>query len=125
MSKDTPAGLFLPKRSAAALERKRLSKVIALACILGVIYGEAKGEPEIGRQAVAHVILNSAKAQTRPPCAIVNAPRQFYRVTPPSNFTIKLADTDPTGGALYFKNYPGKWGNKRFIKRIGGHYFYE
>ena len=41
------------------------------------VYGEARGEPAVGQQAVASVILNRARSGGGSPASIVSAPHQF------------------------------------------------
>ena len=108
-------------------------------CLSKVVYHEARGEPILGQQTVAHVVLNRAERWKRPICAIVYAPSQFSWtskvVSSPFGSSWLLAKEiagnlgpDPTGGALYFHNtsvHPS-WANKKqFTVQIGRHKFYK
>lgn len=44
-------------------------------CLATAIYGEAQGEPAIGKVAVAYTVLN--RAVKKPVCAVVLAPKQY------------------------------------------------
>lgn len=88
--------------------------------IVRTVAGEAGGEPALGQQAVASVILNRASATGLPPSAIVSQPGQFeawhkvQHLSPDSPVYQNVAATiapvlsgdasDPTGGATHFLN---------------------
>ena len=93
-------------------------------CLKGVVYAEARGEPRLGQEAVAHVVLNRSINSGTEVCSTVRKKRQFRQAPPPQSFEVSIAGPDPTGGATYFRNYPGRWGHRRFLKQIGKHYFY-
>ncbi|MBU6231645.1 cell wall hydrolase [Patescibacteria group bacterium] len=100
-----------------------MSKLAAL-CLLSVVYGEARGEPEEGKQAVASVVLNRSRDSGKTICEVTKEKGQFRPSRPPKNFSFALRLNSPIEGATYFRNYPGKWGRLRFLGKIGGHYFY-
>ena len=104
----------------------------AMLCIKGIVYHEARGEPSIGQAAVVAVVLNRAKQSGEGVCATIRKPGQFTgRKTLhfPKDFNISYQSLDELPAdikqATYFKNYPGKWGNHKYIGRIGRHYFYK
>lgn len=83
------------------------------------VWGEARGEPAAGQQAVAAVILNRAKASGKSPAQVVSAPHQFSGYNPRSQAltpeqlapilanidpVVSGAAPDPTGGADHFYN---------------------
>lgn len=92
--------------------------------LVRTVYGEARGEPTDGQQAVASVILNRARQLGQPVSAVVQAPGQFeswsspstsramasLSATSPAYQSIKAAIQpildgtvpDPTGGADHF-----------------------
>ena len=94
-------------------------------CLLSVVFGEAQGEPEIGKQAVAHVLVNRADRANKSVCEVSRQKGQFRPRRPPPSFKFSINDADPTDGAMYFRNYPGSWGKLKFVKKIGQHYFYK
>lgn len=99
--------------------------VASLACLLSIIYPEAKGESPRGQQAVAHVVLNRARVWRKSICQVVKERGQFVRQTPPKSFKFALKSNDPTNGALYFRNKgPRVWLGRRLKVKIGNHYFY-
>jgi N-acetylmuramoyl-L-alanine amidase len=104
-------------------------------CLAAAIYHEARGESEIGKRAVAHVVMNRSKARKLTPCQVVKQPNQFHfkvRVTYSGadwNNAVRIAKnpgSDPTGGAHYFhnKSVQPNWG-KRLTVVIGNHKFYR
>jgi spore germination cell wall hydrolase CwlJ-like protein len=125
MSTGTPDYLF-HLLYVAAKERRRLLKLTlaALMCLKNVIYSEARGEPDEGKQAVAHVITNRSTRENRDICRVANS-SQFTRTKSPLSFRFSYRNTDPSSGATYFRNYPGRWRNLLFVKQIGHHYFYK
>lgn len=83
------------------------------------VWGEARGEPAAGQQAVASVILNRAKASGKSPAEVVSAPHQFSGYNPRSQAltpeqlqqvvanidpVLNGSAPDPTGGADHFYN---------------------
>ena len=55
--------------------------LVALACLSLNIYHEARGEPEAGQLAVAHVTLNRARTKGMSVCDVVVEPYQFSWTT--------------------------------------------
>ena len=113
------------------------------------LYFEARGEPAIGIQAVANVILNRASHRRFPDsiCAVVKQkykktcqfswncdgkPDLLPKVIDPkikeiafSAVVTKSLD-DVTGGALFFHNPSVEgWPGLNKTKHIGNHYFYK
>lgn len=116
-----------------------------LLCLALNIYFEARGEPESGQYAVAHVTMNRVRQNGTSICKEVHKPHQFswtrmkYRVPHKNNEewkqAIRIARSvhsrpDPTKGSTYFFN-PHKCSNTKSIvtgrvkkTRIGAHVFY-
>lgn len=123
-------------------------------CLALNIYFEARGEPEAGRRAVAHVVLNRAADRRWPdsPCAVIaqgwpeSGPLCQFSWYCDGNSDIprpgahwrdaaRLADLvyrgrsqDPTSGALwYHADYVTPWwsSNLRRGPKIGRHIFYH
>jgi N-acetylmuramoyl-L-alanine amidase len=104
-------------------------------CIAQAIYAEARGEPDSGKRAVAHVIINRSKKQGIPPCVIIRQPNQF-QFKAKAKYSGKVWEkcwqianypgSDPTGGALFFRQakIKGSWGHK-LTTSIGHHNFYR
>ncbi|PIE60636.1 MAG: cell wall hydrolase [Desulfobulbus propionicus] len=107
------------------------------------IYHEARGEPEIGQLAVAHVTLNRAIEKQQSLAEVVNAPYQFSwtfqkKTYFPADFDAlqkskaialkALTTPDFTKGATYYHHidvHPS-WAKKMvFIARYGSHKFYK
>lgn len=120
-------------------------------CLALNVYWEARGEPEQGQEAVAHVTLNRVGAPAFPPtiCGVVrqggrDGPCQFgwycdNRPDDPTDPTawreaLAAADHalagggDPTGGALYFHGLQERpqWARARYGRKvtIGQHVFF-
>lgn len=119
-------------------------------CMARAVYHEARGEPNAGQSAVAHVILNRVADQKNGHyhpdtiCGVVYAPGQFTDLKPDMVIEDKdawrkavalsilayMGDTeDPTKGALWYFN-PDKVKKPDFLKprkkatRLGNHVFY-
>ena len=110
------------------------------ACLAEVVYREARGEPFLGKVAVAHVAINRTKNHKFPKtvCRVINQPGQFPWATAgykPSadkeSYTIakmvmdgdlKLDNFD----ALYFhsKHVNPKWKLNK-VATIANHVFYK
>lgn len=105
-----------------------------------VIYGEAAGEPYIGKVAVGAVVLNRVRSPLFPDtiAEVIYEPWQFSCVgnwmfnSYPDQDSIRaakdaLAGWDPTGGALYYFNYhivANSWlWSKPVARIIGNHLF--
>lgn len=110
-------------------------------CLATAIYHEANAEPNKGKEAVAHVVLNRRNSSKFPSsvCGVVSQPGQFSwygkKATKYSPETLKIATRmyyrrgyDFTKGATFFHNPSVKpaW-TKRMIHvgRIGNHHFYK
>lgn len=116
----------------------------ALICLALNVYFEARGEPEAGKYAVAHVTLNRVRQKRSSVCKEVFRPRQFswtahYRLPPKNDAAWKNAlmiasrsqsTTDPTRGSTYFFNPKYSRHTRSIVsgrvlkKRIGDHVFY-
>lgn len=116
-----------------------------LACLAEAVYFEARGTGQAGETAVAHVVVNRAKARSFPNsvCGVVRDGCQFsYRCDGRSDAlaepaararAYKVAERvlagapDTTGGALYFHSAKAKSGFKghRKVGVIGGNVFYR
>lgn len=104
------------------------------------VHGEARGEPYVGKVAVAAVILNRVESPTFPNTVsgVIFEPRAFTAVadgqiwlTPNEESKKAVLDAingwDPTGNAIYYFNPATAtsswiWGRPQ-IKRIGKHIF--
>ena len=107
------------------------------------VYHEARGEPELGKLAVAHVTLNRAREEQKSVAEVVKQPKQFswfnHKKTAtelelnPLQDSLRVAlkamsSTDFTGGATYFHRYDlnPDWSAKlTFTARYGSHKFYR
>lgn len=143
-------GLLVPPETRAA---GREVPPDALRCLALAVYFEARGEPQAGKEAVAHVVLNRAQHAGFPGgvCGVVQQggeqrPCQFGwycdgRSDDPTHARMwessmevareVLTDKrdDPTGGALYFTRArvtPPTWTQRLTrVAQIGGHIFYR
>jgi N-acetylmuramoyl-L-alanine amidase len=117
----------------------------AVLCAALVVYGEARGEPYIGREAVVHVLVNRVKLNKTTICWETFKPGQFAGVEGRSQLprghawadaiavsrrVIEGGAADFTGGATHFDNIEefglprwagakqvtGKWGNHTFFR---------
>ena len=99
--------------AAKPVDKKQLN------CLAHVVYHEARGESEIGQEAVAYVVVNRSKDPQFPKdfCSVAYQPHQFtnIKLTKPNQTSeawknsLKVALTvmfeskdDPTQGAKYF-----------------------
>jgi spore germination cell wall hydrolase CwlJ-like protein len=106
-----------------------------------LIYGEARGEPLLGQQAVAAVVMNRVASRSYPDdvCAVVTEPGQFsFAWQPPREAAawrraVAVAEMalagdgiDPTGGALYYNEAASRatWSRGMTGRRIGDHIFW-
>jgi spore germination cell wall hydrolase CwlJ-like protein len=106
-----------------------------IVCLAQAIYHEARGESDLGKRGVAHVILNRSKKFHKTPCEVLRQPGQF-QIKLKSKYSGKAwkdayqiayyAGRDPTGGAVFFrhKKLTGSWGHK-ITTSIGNHNFYK
>lgn len=115
-------------------------------CLATAVYYEARGEPDLGKKSVAHVIMNRTKSGKYPTdvCSVILQKKQFSFVknrktllTPPSNPAynkiLAMAEeifhnhddlVDPTNNALHFHATHVRPNWKTPVKyRIGNHVF--
>lgn len=123
----------------------------ALACLALTVYWEGRGESELGQQAVAHVVLNRARASHYPDdvCAVVTQARRqacqfawwcdglpdeprdaesWRRAIRIAIRALAFPESDPTGGALYFhhKELQPAWAERKTAARVlGNHVFFR
>ncbi len=125
----------------------------ALRCLALAVYFEAGSEPQAGKQAVAHVVLNRAQHAGFPGgvCSVVQqggeqrhcqfgwycdgrsdqptSARMWQSAQEVAREVLAGRVDDPTGGALYFAQARAKrpaWTQHLTqIARIGGHVFYR
>jgi spore germination cell wall hydrolase CwlJ-like protein len=144
------AGLLAPPAARAA---GREVPPDALRCLALAVYFEAGGEPQAGKQAVAHVVLNRAQHAGFPGgvCSVVQqgggqrqcqfgwycdgrsdqptSARMWQSAQDVAREVLAGQVDDPTGGALYFAPVRAKrpaWTQHLTqIARIGGHVFYR
>jgi N-acetylmuramoyl-L-alanine amidase len=106
------------------------------------LYHEGRGEPDIGKKAIAHVVLNRAMAKRMTIKEVILEPKQFSWVghadmayTEISAYQNcekaakeALSEADFTGGALYYHNKTVKpyWTkNVEYVGTYGSHLFYK
>ncbi len=112
-----------------------------LLCLAMTVYGEARGGPLLGQQAVAAVVMNRVHSGRYPHdvCAVVTQPGQFsFTWQPPREdaawrqaVTVAVAALsgrafDPTGGALHYHEVTTRtyWTAGMTGRRIGDHFFW-
>lgn len=120
-----------------------------LECMTANVFYEARGEPLLGKKAVAQVTLNrlAKKEWGKSVCEVVYKKKQFswtakgHRAAPPGPprldsalvalealATRRYSPHDPTGGATWFHSAQMRkppWTRKLYVSaRIGGHVFY-
>jgi N-acetylmuramoyl-L-alanine amidase len=104
-------------------------------CVAQAVWHEARGESELGKRAVAHVIITRSNKRGLTPCQVIRERGQFdFRVK--KSYVgadwitaLKIArypGLDPTNGASYFHNISIRpnWQRKRTAV-IGRHIFYK
>ena len=112
-----------------------------LGALTRVVYGEARGESEEGRKAVAWTIVNRHKKSGKTVQEEATKKSQFccysgeMKETKARDECQKIADdainnrsTDPTGGATFFysgSNVPSWAKGQTPCKEIGGHKFFK
>lgn len=106
-----------------------------IVCVAQAVWHEARGEPDLGKRAVAHVILTRSKKRGLTPCQVIRQPGQFdfkVRKSYSGNdwlHAIKIAQfpgLDPTNGASYFHNTSIRPGWRlQYKTTIGRHVFYK
>ncbi len=107
------------------------------------VYHEARGEPEIGQLAVAHVTLNRAHEENKSIADVVRAPKQFSWTFQKRSYiplemnplqeslhvALKAMNTpDFTKGSTFYhrEGIDPKWAStKSFIAQYGSHRFYR
>lgn len=107
------------------------------------VYHEARGEPEIGRTAVAHVTLNRAANRHQTLEQVVNTPYQFswtfqkktYVPTEPESLLASMQSAlyamvseDFTEGATYYhaQDIQPEWSDElSYVGQYGSHMFYR
>lgn len=112
-----------------------------------VLVFEARGEPDKGKAAVAHVVLNRLNDKRWPDTlrGVIYQPKQFsfiqdmHKQTPPTEQDWNIARAvaykvmnktldDPTNGGLYYHatHVSPRWAKKvQRVERIGNHIFYK
>lgn len=117
---------------------------VPLVCLALAVYEEARGEPLVGQEAVAMVVLNRSRQAHKPVCQVVFAPGQFSwakgfhskvdtcsKSWKQSEMVAKRAQhmSDFTGGATSFHSvhvHPewaahlhrtGTWGHHHFYRK--------
>ena len=116
-------------------------------CLATAIYYESRGEPDLGKKSVGHVIMNRVKSGKYPDdvCSVIYQQKQFSffkkgkkLLTPPKtevyNEIYDMAKhiyhnherlNDPTNNALFFHaTYVNPKWKKRAKIKIGKHIFY-
>jgi spore germination cell wall hydrolase CwlJ-like protein len=119
--------ILIPTHSAYAERHHASNKEIQ--CLSSIIYAEARGEPEIGKLAVAHASINRAKRSERSTCKIKGVTRKsvplklqpYFKTLAAKSLSSKhkligVADSWNTG------KKPHSRGKK--VKVIGQHVFY-
>lgn len=113
----------------------------ALLCLAMAVYHEARSEPLLGQQAVAHVVLNRVRSGLYPDdvCAVVVQDAQFpFPWDPPRNVgawrrAVRVAEQalagesfDPTSGALHYHRVDVEvaWSGGMTGRVIGEHVFW-
>ena len=107
------------------------------------VYHEARGEPEIGQLAVAHVTLNRAVIEQKSLAEVIFAPKQFSWTFQKASYiplelnplqeSLRIAmkamvTQDFTNGATFYHHVrvDPKWtASKIFVARYGAHKFYR
>lgn len=123
----------------------------SLTCLALNVFKEARGEPFVGKTAVAKVTLNRASQQNKSVCAVVLQPKQFSWTTKQvrrgklvkgaepdydskewkeSLYAARMAYKvrDHTKGATFYHEYrilPYWAKSLKFVGRWGNHYFYR
>jgi spore germination cell wall hydrolase CwlJ-like protein len=111
-------------------------------CLSAIMFGEARGEPDIGKVAVAYTAINRKADPNYPKniCSVMKQPKQyqFLDYGMPSKeqvaYLMPLAEAilqgridDPTKGAKWFhtKNMKPYWAKDKTIKvAYNNHIFY-
>lgn len=106
-----------------------------IVCLAQAVYHEARGESDMGKRAIVHVILNRSKKFHKTPCEVLRQPGQFQikfkrsysgKAWRDANKIAYYPGKDPTGGAIYFKNRSSATSWKyKLTTSIGNHNFYK
>lgn len=145
-STTTNAYIQVPHNITRKIEHTKVN-VIKQGCVAKAVYFEARGEKDLGKYAVAHVVMNRAKLAkyNNDPCKVVHDTCQFsWRCDRKSDVpkdkdawedsvfvaTVVMMgmSRDVTAGATYFhsKKVSPSW-RKEFVRTatIGKHVFYR
>lgn len=112
-------------------------------CLSAIMFGEARGEPDIGKVAVAYTAINRKADPNYPKniCSVMKQPYQYEFLTkygmptekqvaylmPLAEAILKGRIDDPTKGAKWFhtKNIKPYWAKDKTIKlAYNNHIFY-
>ena len=114
-----------------------------LQALTKVVYGEARGESDEGKRAVAHVVINRTKKSGKSIQYECSKKGQFYGYTAAGSMSdakakeacqkiaqdaINGTSSDPTNGATFFfsgSKVPNWASGKQPCATIGGHKFYK
>lgn len=119
-----------------------MSMSAALLCLSMAVYHESRGQPLIGQQAVAWVVLNRTRSSDYPAdiCSVVTQDAQFSfqwdhpRNTKAWELAVRIADDamrgrsfDPTSGALHYarSDIRRPWMEGMVGMAIGDHIFWK
>ena len=113
-----------------------------IVCLSAIMFGEARGEPEIGKVAVAYTAINRKADPNYPKniCSIMKQPKQYQFIDygipsqqqvaylmPLAKAILEGRVNDPTRGAKWFhtKNMKPYWAKNKTIKvAYNNHIFY-
>jgi len=113
-----------------------------IVCLSAIMFGEARGEPDIGKVAVAYTAINRKADPNYPKniCSIMKQPRQYQFIDygipsqqqvaylmPLAKAILEGRIDDPTRGAKWFhtKNMKPYWAKNKTIKvAYNNHIFY-
>jgi spore germination cell wall hydrolase CwlJ-like protein len=113
-----------------------------IVCLSAIMFGEARGEPDIGKVAVAYTAINRKADPNYPKniCSIMKQPRQYQFIDygipsqqqlaylmPLAKAILEGRVDDPTRGAKWFhtKNMKPYWAKNKTIKvAYNNHIFY-
>lgn len=136
----TARALGMPEAVTAAAANQGINRNADEYLLARTIHGEARGEPYVGKVAVAAVVLNRTRSQSFPNtiAGVVYQPLAFTAVADgqinltPNKDSIKAARDalngwDPTYGCLYYWNpatATSKWiWSRKVMLKIGKHWF--
>ena len=125
--------------SGNVLGGKMINEIV---CLSAIMFGEARGEPDIGKVAVAYTAINRKADPNYPKniCSIMKQPRQYQFIDygipsqqqlaylmPLAKAILEGRVDDPTRGAKWFhtKNMKPYWAKNKTIKvAYNNHIFY-